>query len=142
AVLQERRALAPLRAADELASPGLDLERAGAREAERRRQAARRRHRDHLRARAESIEAAQQRAADPAVGLEQVGADTEVLGGGDDAVRQLALGPVVIDGASAGRTAHDSDPEPPARLDVDVPIQALAVAERDRGGRPGIKAQR
>ena len=81
AVLQERVALPPLGAAHELAAADLDLVDAGAREAERGHRpvaaAARAPARPARRARCSPRSSAR---ADPAVRLEQVGADAEVAG--------------------------------------------------------------
>src|SRR5262249_56010264 len=70
-VLEERAAVAPLRAPDELASVHLDLAAASAREAERRRCLVATRGTDHLDRRAQRAEPGGQRAADPLVAVEE-----------------------------------------------------------------------
>src|SRR5262249_26191057 len=66
----------------------------------------------------------------------------DVVRGGGDAVRELALRAVVVDGAAAGETPDEPHAETPARGDVDVLVERLAVAERDGRRRPGEEADR
>src|SRR5439155_25739519 len=140
AVLQERRAEPPLRAADQLAAADLDLEGAGARETERRIGAEPAARRDHLRVRAQGIDPAHERTRDPAIRLEQIGADAEVVGGRRHAIRELTLRAVVVNRAAARRPAHEADAEAAARVDVHVAIERLAVADRHRRRIPGEEA--
>src|SRR5262249_59770677 len=91
-VLDERPAVPPLRAPDELAPAELDLAAAGAREAKRGRRLVAARGADHLDRRAERREAGGQGPADPLVAVQEVArAPADVVRGGGDALSELAL---------------------------------------------------
>src|SRR5204862_439760 len=86
---------------------------------------------------------ARRRAPDPRVTVQQVArAAADVVGGGGDAVGQLALGAVMVDRAPARGASHETDAEPPAGDGVDVAVEGLAVAKRDRRRRPREEAER
>ena len=55
-------------------------------------------------------------------------------------VGQLALRPVVVDGATAGGPSDQSHPEGAAGDDVDVGVEGLAVTERHGGRRPSRRS--
>src|SRR5438105_14483866 len=133
----EARAQRALGAGDELAAADLALGRAGAREAERGTRARAPAGRDQPGTGAEGVEAAHEGARDPAVSLEQVAADGEVVGGRRHAVGQLALGAVVIDRAAARRAPHEPHTEATAGRHVHVTVERLALAGRDRRRVPG-----
>ena len=142
-MLEERAPVAPLGAAHDLLAAKLDLAAAGAREAEGGRRLVTTRDADHLDGRAERPETRDERAPDPLITVQQVArAAADVVGGGGDAVGQLALGAVMVDRAPARGASHETDAEPPAGDGVHVAVEGLAVAERDRRRRPREEAER
>ncbi len=143
AVLEKRAAVTALRAPDELAPVKLDLAAAGAREAERGRRLVASGDAHHLDGGAER-RAARRRA--PARSTGSCTADRARRRRCPRPRRRRCTSARAPDHRGRSRSrrwpSHEPDAEAPARGDVDVAVERLAVAERHRRRRPGEEADR